>query len=86
MEHKTKDGQCIEISDMSDGHLINTCRLIMRKATEGICIREGCVSDGDFYYDEVTLYDGDALKEMGYEYYAAELEKRGLTANLAKGE
>jgi hypothetical protein len=40
-EHETRDGTIIKISEMSDQHLINTIRMIRKRAVAGITLRSG---------------------------------------------
>jgi len=77
--HKQKDGSLIAIKDMTDSHLINTAKMLRRKAKEGIVIRRGGGSCAeDMWYDEDHLYGSDALREINFYTYKSECDRRGL--------
>lgn len=79
VKHTTKDGRKILISDMDDGHLLNTIKWIERHAKEGFYVNDGCGSHKDYYYDE-TYYQGEeALEHLNYSFYVKEANKRGIT-------
>ena len=87
MKHKTRLGTVIEISKMSDTHLINTIKMIQRKANDGILIRHGsgdAMTGHDMYYDEDRIFGEAALKAMNYQYYFDELANRGLTIDASQ--
>jgi len=67
MMHRNKDGQYIDIDDMSDIQLISTIRTIRTIADKGF-IAKG----------EGPLHGDDALYYMGLGNYLTELNKRGL--------
>lgn len=71
-----KNGEQIEISKMTDTHLINTIKMIERNAKNGIEIGGGNDPD-DFWYD--VLYGKEALDYIvEYKYLKKELKKRNL--------
>ena len=81
--HKLKDGRIIRIAEMSDEHLLNTIRLLLKKSTSGVTIRQGggtCAED--MWYDEVVYYDQEALELLNYQAYVDEAKKRNK--NLSK--
>lgn len=78
--HKMRDGKEIEISAMSDTHLIHTCRMFQWKAISGITVASGGgYNTDDIYYDEDHLIGQEALDAMSYNEYEKELLKRGLS-------
>jgi hypothetical protein len=79
MKHKMKDGTEIEISAMTDSHLINTCRRIKKKADAGLVVRHGSALFGEEpWYDEDHLFGQEAMEKLNYDWYEKELENRGL--------
>lgn len=79
VKHITADRVEMEISDMGDAHLVNTCRLIKMKAKSGHVVRYGggtCAED--MWYDEDHLFGEEALDKLNFSAYAAEAKKRGL--------
>ncbi len=80
MKHTTANGEEIEIKDMTDRHLINTCNFIKKIALEGVRIEYGgcgCTAD-EMWYDCECLQGDAALKHLGYKNYHKEMVKRGL--------
>lgn len=76
--HKTKEGNKIKLSDLELSHLKNIIAWIERKARDGITVRfggGGCFAE-DMWYDEDTYFGEEALKELNYYEYKAELSKR----------
>ncbi len=81
MFHTTRDGKQIKLSDMSNGHLLNTISMMYRKAADGVVVRYGGMSIGDnesWYYDQDIVYGAEALAEMKTAAYEAEAVRRGL--------
>jgi hypothetical protein len=79
LRHKRKDGTEIEISAMTDAHLINTCRMIKKKAEDGLVVRYGSASFGEEpWYDEDHLVGQEAMEKLNYDWYEKELFNRGL--------
>lgn len=84
--HKCKNGSVVCINGehphypkMGNGHLLNTIKWIERKADEGLTIRYGGGSCAeDMWYDEDTIYDDRAKREMNYTIYVKEAKKRKL--------
>ena len=78
--HITKDGRKILIKDMTTEHLINTIRILKKKAKEGIVIDIGRSPDGDIVYrsGSITISEETALRMMNYYSYKKELERRNL--------
>lgn len=86
MKHRTRNGNEIDIADMSDTHLENTIALIKRKAEDGVIIRYGGGSCAeDMWYDEDNLYGEDALRHLGYQHYMNEWMMRSRHRNQKKG-
>jgi hypothetical protein len=82
VEHITRDGTAMLISDMDDGHLLNTIKWIERRAKEGFYVKCGFSygdSHEDYYYDEPYYQGEEALKHLNYSSYVEEAYKRGLT-------
>jgi hypothetical protein len=76
--HTTKDGEKINLCDMTDRHLHATIQLLERKAKEGVTIVlcGGNPVDKDCHYDEETIYGDKALKRLGYAKYVNERDNR----------
>lgn len=81
LKHTTKDGREMHISDMDDGHLLNTIKWMERRAKEGVVFRTGDCRVGyeDCYYDEDLYYGKEALYRLNYSSYVEEANKRGIT-------
>jgi len=73
-KHITRDGTEMDISEMSDSHLINTIKLIEKKAKEGVTIEYGSLDDP--YYDRDLVFGHAALMALRYCSYVSELVKR----------
>jgi len=78
MKHRTKDGRVMDLSEMTDTHLINTIKYIKRRAKEGVVIQYGAGSDGDFYYDEEELFGTRAEEFLELPAYVKEAKRRGM--------
>lgn len=79
----TKTGEEIEISKMTETHLINSIKMIERYAKNGLnyVVNLGYAPDNDYVeYDTGTLYGDDVYKHFSPEYQnlKAELKKRQL--------
>lgn len=81
VEHITRDGTAMLISDMDDGHLLNTIKWLERRAKEGVKSEVGFYDPcgTDHYYDENTYYGEEALEFLNYSFYVEEAYKRGIT-------
>ena len=78
--HKTKDGKKIKLVDLELSHLENIIKWIERKAKEGITVRMGGGSCAeDMWYDEETYYGKEAKRQLNFDDYKAELERRHST-------
>ena len=83
--HKTKEGECIKITEMGNTHLLNTLFFLKRKAKEGVLIREGGGDSWEnFWYDEWKIYEQEALDYMNYSAYKKEAIKRGIYTMTTK--
>ena len=80
MFHTMRDGKQIKLSDMSNGHLLNTISMMYRKAAEGVVVQYGGVSIGDNepWCDQDIVHGAEALAEMKTAAYEAEAVRRGL--------
>lgn len=79
MKHRTADGTVMDIADMSNSHLLNTIKMLERRAKEGHVVRYGGGTTAeDIWYDEDHLYGREALKALNYDHYIQEAKKRGL--------
>ena len=77
--HRTRDGQKIPLTEMSDSHLVNVIRCLELKARKGVVIRRGGGSTyEDFWYDEELLSYEEALELLHFSLYVAEAERRKL--------
>jgi len=75
--HTDKNGNKKLISELETDHLRNILNLLEKRAKEGITIeRCGGVSPEDFWFDTCKLKGQEALKEMGYQSYLDEYNKR----------
>lgn len=74
--HKCKDGKKIAIKDMTTSHLQATIKILQKIAKEGIRLRDGGGSDGDYWYEETYLSEEQSLKYLGVKYYQDELNSR----------
>ena len=81
VKHITKDGREMLISEMDDDHLLNTIRLLERRAKDGVVFRTGDCGVGyeDCYYEEDLYYGKAALYRLNYSFYVEEANKRGIT-------
>ena len=89
-KHTTKDGREMNISDMDDGHLLNTIKLLERRAKEGVKSAVGFYDpEGqDHYYEEDTYYGEEALYRLNYSSYVEEANRRAIVraaAEIGKG-
>ena len=77
MNHTTKDGQSMSLSEMSDSHLMNTLALLRRKAASGVMVEYGAVGESDYTsYDRTTVTGDEALAVLKYDAYVAEARRR----------
>lgn len=69
----------IAIREMGDRHLVNTIRLLQRKAQSGITVRRGGGTTAeDMWYDEDIVTGKRALEILHFADFIAEANKRGL--------
>lgn len=79
MMHTTKDGAKMPITEMSDRHLLNTMRMLKRRAADGLTIRRGGGWEADeMWYDEDIIFGTAALNELNYSAYKTEADNRKL--------
>ena len=76
--HRTKNGQKIKISEMSDGHLLKTIEYFERNQKKGFVQSFGVGEGRNCYYDEDEIIGVRYLHAVGYKYYLIELLKRDL--------
>jgi hypothetical protein len=76
--HKTKDGKKILLSDLELSHLENIIKWIERKSVQGLTVMcgGGGVDAEDMWLDEETYYGDKAKKELNYDKYIFELNRR----------
>ena len=75
--HKTRNGEFILLSEMTDNHLLNTIKMMQRIAKEGKIIIYKNNDIWDNYEEEI--YDSEEMLNcMRYDLYINEAEKRGL--------
>jgi hypothetical protein len=79
VEHITRDGTAMLISDMDDGHLLNTIKWIERSAKEGFYVNCGFSCGDSCYYDDYYYQGEEALEHLNYSFYVVEAYKRGIT-------
>lgn len=81
VKHITKDGGEMLISEMDDGHLLNTIKWIERRAKEGVQRNVGFYDPfgAENYYDSYMLSFEEALEFLNYSSYVEEANKRGIT-------
>lgn len=80
MKHKMRDGKVIEISEMGDQHLLNTIKLMQRKASSGVTVHYGGGGPlaEDMWYDEEIIKGDEALESFNYNAYVTEEKRRRL--------
>lgn len=84
MKHVTREGARIKIRDMSDRHLLNTIRLFLRYAKNGLTVSCGGGFDADdICYNEDVLYGEEAMEELNFQAYVREAKRRGLAVPSA---
>jgi hypothetical protein len=76
--HRTKNGQKIKISEMSNEHLLKTIAYFERNQKKGFVQSFGGGEGRNCYYDEDEIIGGRYLYAVGYKYYLIELLKRDL--------
>lgn len=79
MVHVTREGDRINISKMTDSHLLNTISFINRRSKEGVYSPIICGGDDDMDVHERTLYGSDAREALQFNKYTEEAIKRGLS-------
>ncbi len=80
MMHTMKDGKKIALADMGDEHLLNTIRMMQRKAKAGLIVWSGgfLMGDNEPWFDENIMYGEEAYAIMRTSEYEAEAARRGL--------
>lgn len=75
--HKQKDGATIPIASMSNQHLVNTIKMILRNAQEndGMVTRSIYPEDAEYEYHSFE----DLLQKYNFMGYAIELARRVST-------
>lgn len=81
MQWETSDGQKIEISDMTDVHLLNCIRWVQRLSVEWAAIAWG-ISEDDIWYDHT--YGKEVLEMYSYDALCLEAAARGLPIPVNK--
>ena len=77
--HITKDGDRIPLRKLSDTHLQNIIKLILKKSKEGITIIDGGGTDAlEIWYDEYTIIRESVLQKLNYKEYTKERDRRKL--------
>jgi len=74
--HRTHDNTYIPIALMDTAHLINTLKLMRRKASDGVLVVTGHTPQG---YAYKKVYGEEALRLTGYSHFLIELENRGVS-------
>jgi hypothetical protein len=75
----TKTGKEMEISEMTDSHLLNAIKYVERRAKEGIGVCGGqYYGEGECDYWEETVSGKEARDLMDYGELKTEAKKRGL--------
>jgi hypothetical protein len=83
MKHRTKNGQEIPISNLTDGHLVNIIRLHKRLAREGLRIEKGGKEcNGSMWYERYVVDGQDALLYLNHNSYLEEAKKRGINLEI----
>ena len=65
---KTKDGEIMRMSEMTDQHLLNAIAFVKRRAKEGVNVvfNLGYADDNDYMeYEEYTIYGKEVTDHFG---------------------
>ena len=80
--HITRDGTRIPLGQLTDSHLMNIMRFLVRRSKDGVVIAFGdwCgAGDVDeIWFDEDVIYGKEALNYLNYNIYMDEAKRRGL--------
>ena len=78
--HTTQTGEEVPLSQLTDKHLLNIIKFIERSAKNGVekFYALDYFGSDEMFLDCNVLYGEDVLKEMHYDEYIKEAERRRL--------